>query len=108
MQVEGGAHGLELEGQHLRLGQLAAQQVQQQRGDQRAVHDQARIALHARDVAAVGVGAGGGGGQGRGGGKQHTAGGEGARPRFLGRPRRRLWGGRRGGGIRRAHTRTPT
>ena len=34
-------------------GRCAAQQVQQQRGDQRAVHDQARIALDLGDVAAV-------------------------------------------------------
>jgi hypothetical protein len=32
---------------------LAAQQVHQQRGDQRAVHDQARVALDLGDVAAV-------------------------------------------------------
>src|SRR4051812_37211465 len=45
VEVEGRANGLEAEARHVGTGHLAPQQVHQQRGDQRAVHDQAGVAL---------------------------------------------------------------
>src|SRR6218665_186060 len=45
VQVERRPHGPELEAGEPGLGHFAAQQVQQQRGDQRAMHDQAGVAF---------------------------------------------------------------
>ena len=53
VQVERRAHRPEPERRHLRVGSVAAHQVQQQRGEQRAVHDQPRVALDLGHVAAV-------------------------------------------------------
>ena len=53
MQVEGGAYGPELEAGHFGLRRVATQQIHQQRGDQRAVNDQARVALDLGGVLAV-------------------------------------------------------
>ena len=53
MLIEGRAQGLECETGDIGLGQVAAQQVHQQRGDQRAVDHQPGIALDASDVAPV-------------------------------------------------------
>jgi hypothetical protein len=53
VQVEGGPHGAEAEARHVGARPLAPQQVHQQRGDQRAVHDQARVAFDLGDVLAV-------------------------------------------------------
>ena len=57
MGVKGRAHRFELKAQHGRARQLVAQQVHQQRGDQRAVHDQARVALDLGDILAIVVNA---------------------------------------------------
>src|SRR5437867_6026675 len=53
VQVEGRTHGLEAEAGDVCIGRVAAHEVHQQRGDQRAVHDQTRIALDVGDVLAV-------------------------------------------------------
>src|SRR4030095_12184894 len=65
MQVEERAERLEVEAADDCVGMLAAQQVDEQRRDQRPVDDQPRIALDLGDVAAGGGGGGGGGGEGR-------------------------------------------
>src|SRR3954451_14348066 len=45
VQVERGPHGLEAKARHVRIGHLPTQEVHQQRGDERAMDDQARVAL---------------------------------------------------------------
>ena len=53
VQVKGGPHGTELERRHTRPGHLAAYQVHQQGGDQRAMHNETRIAFFLRHISAV-------------------------------------------------------
>src|SRR5262249_47919617 len=53
VRVEDGLDGAELIAGDVCVGTLPAQQVEQQRGDQRTVHDEARIAFHLGDVAPV-------------------------------------------------------
>src|SRR5688500_15303635 len=52
-EVERGANGLEAETRHVSVGHLAPQQIHQQGGDQRTMHDQAGIAFHLRHILAV-------------------------------------------------------
>ena len=53
MQVKRRPHGLELKRANERARRMATHQINQQRGDQRAVHDQAGVGLHLRHVLAV-------------------------------------------------------
>ena len=95
VQVEGRAHGAKVEGRHLCIRQLAAQQVQQQRGDQRPVHDQAGVALDLGHVLAVVVDAVAVEGQRRIAEQRHRIRRDAARPGLLAGKRRRLRRGRR-------------
>jgi len=53
VQVEAWPHRFEAKARNVGVGQLAAQQVHEQRGDQRAVDDQARVTLDLRHMLAV-------------------------------------------------------
>ena len=53
VQVEGRPHGFEPEARDVCIGHALAQQVHQKRGDQRAVHDQAGVALDLRHILSV-------------------------------------------------------
>ena len=85
VQVEQRAHRAELEASATSAsGRSRAQQVDQQRGDQRAVHDQARIALDLGHVAAVVVDAVAVEGQRRVAEQQHVVGHDAARELLVG------------------------
>ena len=83
VQVERGTHGLEGEAGDLRGRQLAAQQIEQQGSDQRAMHDEAGVALDFGDVLAVVMDAVAIEGQGRIAKQQHRVGRDRARPSLL-------------------------
>jgi hypothetical protein len=100
VQVEGRPHRLERERLHGRTRHLAPHQVGQQRGDQRAVHDQARVALHLGHVLAVVVDAVAVEGEGRVAEQQHVVRHDLARPHGAGG--RGLRGRRRVARLRRA------